>query len=552
MEKSLLQKERLGYKPKFPHEFDCSPIEVEPVYGEAVSPSEDTETLKKIFPKTYGLPLVSFKKGSSTAKKGALNVGLILSGGQAAGGHNVIAGLFDSLHAFNKDSKLLGFLGGPEGLIKNNYIELTSSIIDNYRNTGGFDMIGSGRTKIETLEQIACSIDTVKAHKLDALVIAGGDDSNTNAAILAETFLENGLSTCVIGIPKTIDNDLKGGLIEASFGFDSATKVYSEIIGNICRDTASAKKYWHFIKVMGRSASHIALECGLQTQANICLISEEVYEKNMTLKDITNYIADIIVKRAEGGENFGVIIVPEGLIEFIPDINSLINELNDVMGLKADKFAKKKTYTEQQVWLNENISATSKKTFESLPEQISRELLLDRDPHGNVQVSRIATEQLLIETVKTELATRSKKGEYNGKFSSYAHFFGYEGRCSFPTNFDADYCYSLGKTAFHLLLNDCTGYIACVANLSQPRSKWQAYGIPLTSLMNIEKRKGVDKPVIKKSLVSLNDPAFKALEEGRKIWELKTSYVYPGAIQYFGPAEITDNPAITIQLNGKH
>lgn len=551
METSILQKERLKYQPKFPAELNYTSTEIELVRGDIQLPTEDAETLKKIFKKTYGLPLLSFKKGTGTAKKEALHVGFILSGGQAAGGHNVITGLFDTLHAYNKDSKLFGFLGGPEGLIKNTFIELTGDIVDRYRNTGGFDMIGSGRTKIETPEQIACSIETVKAHQLDALVIAGGDDSNTNAAILAEKFLENGLHTCVIGIPKTIDNDLKGGLIEASFGFDTATKVYSEVIGNICRDTASAKKYWHFIKVMGRSASHIALECGLQTQANICLISEEVRAKNMTLKDITNYIADIIVKRSENGENFGVVIVPEGLIEFIPEINRLIKELNDALGLKAGEFARKKTYTEQQVWLSANISAAAKKTFESLPEQISRELLIDRDPHGNVQVSRIATEQLLIETVKTELEARKKKGLYNGKFSTYAHFFGYEGRCAFPSNFDADYCYSLGKIAFYLLLNNCTGYIACVANLSQPREKWQAYGIPLTSLMNIEKRKGLEKPVIKKSLVSLDDPAFQALEAGRKTWEITTGYVYPGAIQYFGPAELTDSPARSVRLNGK-
>lgn len=551
MQESVLQKERHKYEPRFPDELKASPTEVEIVKGEIMYASDNEDELKEIFKKTYGLPLVSFKRGKSTVDKKALNVGIILSGGQAAGGHNVIIGLFDSLKTFNPASKLFGFLGGPEGLIKNRFIEVKDDFVYEYRNTGGFDMIGSGRTKIETPEQIVSSIETVKMHKLDALVIAGGDDSNTNAAILAEKFLESGLKTCVVGIPKTIDNDLKGGLIEASFGFDTATKVYSELIGNICRDAKSAKKYWHFIKVMGRSASHIALECGLKTHANICLVSEEVRAKSMTLKDITNYITDIIVKRAENGENYGVVIVPEGLIEFIPEVNKLIYELNDVLGLKADEFARKKTYTEQQVWLNENLSATARKTFEDLPEQISRELLIDRDPHGNVQVSRIATEKLLIHTVKAELQSRKKKGSYNGKFSSYAHFFGYEGRCSFPSNFDADYCYSLGKIAFHLILNDCTGYIACVANLSKPRDKWRAYGIPLTSMMNIEKRKGVEKPVIKKSLISLYEPAFKTLEEGRKTWEVTTSYVYPGPIQYFGPSEICDLPAMSTQLNGK-
>lgn len=551
MERSILEKERLKYEPKFPTEFDCSPSDVELLVLNKTSASDDEDTLKKIFKRTYALPLVSFKKGKSGIPEKPLHIGVLLSGGQAAGGHNVITGLYDSLKAVHKDSKLIGFLGGPSGLIENKYIDLTDKIIDQYRNTGGFDMIGSGRTKIESPEQIEASIISVKAHKLDGLVIAGGDDSNTNAAILAETFLERGLETCVVGIPKTIDNDLKGGLIDCSFGFDTATKVYSELIGNICRDAKSSKKYWHFIKVMGRSASHIALECGLKTHANICLIGEEVYVKRLTLKDITNNIADVIEKRADKGENFGVIIVPEGLIEFIPDVSKLISELNDLLALKAKEFARKKTYTEQQVFLNENLSATARRTFEDLPEQISRELLIDRDPHGNVQVSRIATEQLLITTVKSELESRKKKGSYKGKFSTYAHFFGYEGRCAFPSNFDSDYCYSLGKVAFFLLMNKCTGYIACVANLSQERKNWRGYGIPLTSLMNIERRKGLDKPVIKKSLVSLDDAAFKLLEKNRDAWALNCEYIYPGAIQYFGPSELTDPPSLSTQINAK-
>lgn len=551
MERSILEAERLKYEPQFPVEFNCSPAEVELLKLEKTHAVQDEETLRKIFTETYGLPLISFKKGTSSVTDAAMNIGVILSGGQAAGGHNVITGLYDSLKAAHTNSKLIGFLGGPSGLIENKYIELSSDIIQEYRNTGGFDMIGSGRTKIETPEQIDAAIKTVKTHRLDGLVIAGGDDSNTNAAILAETFLKRGLHTSVVGIPKTIDNDLKGGLIECSFGFDTATKVYSELIGNICRDAKSAKKYWHFIKVMGRSASHIALECELKTHANICLIGEEVLAKNMTLKDISSYIADVIAKRAEKGENFGIVIVPEGLIEFIPEVNKLIAELNDLLGLKAQEFERKKTYTEQQVFLNENLTKESRKSFEALPEQISRELLIDRDPHGNVQVSRIATEQLLITTVKEELDARKKKGTYKGKFSSYAHFFGYEGRCAFPSNFDADYCYSLGKVAFYLLVNKCTGYIACVTNLSQPREKWHAYGIPLTSMMNIEKRKGVDKPVIKKSLISLDDPAFKLFEKNRERWAINCDYVYPGAIQYFGPAAVTDAPSISTQLNSR-
>lgn len=546
---SSLQKARYEYLPKFPEEFNCNPSEVELVTCEPTKAIANEKALKELFKKTYGLPLVRFKKGKSAVTHKPLTIGFILSGGQAAGGHNVITGLFDSLKLANKDSRLIGFLGGPDGLIKNKFIELTDDVVDRYRNTGGFDMIGSGRTKIETPEQIKSAISTVQAHDLDGLVIAGGDDSNTNAAVLAETFLEHGLKTCVVGIPKTIDNDLKGGLIEASFGFDTATKVYSELIGNICRDTNSAKKYWHFIKVMGRSASHIALECGLKTHANICLISEEVLAKKMTLKDITNYIADIVAKRAENGENFGVIIIPEGLIEFIPEVNKLIAELNDLMGLQAADFAKKKNYTEQQVWLNEHLSKTARKNFEALPESISRQLLLDRDPHGNVQVSRIDTEQLLIHTVKTELEMRKKKGTYNGKFSTFAHFFGYEGRCAFPSNFDADYCYSLGKVAFYLLVNKCTGYIACVSDLTKPHDQWKAYGIPLTSMMNMEKRQGVEKPVIKKSLISLDDPAFKTLAKNRADWEITTSYVYPGPIQYFGPSEITDCASITLEMN---
>lgn len=548
---SLLQMERYAYKPKFPEALNALPSEVEIVRHDVVKASADEQELKSIFKTTYGMPLVQFKKGKSSIPATALTVGFILSGGQAAGGHNVITGLFDTVKNLHPESKLYGFLNGPDGLIKNACIELTSEIIERYRNTGGFDMIGSGRTKIESPEQIQASIETVRARKLDALVIAGGDDSNTNAAILAETFKQNNLDVTVVGIPKTIDNDLKGGLIEASFGFDTATKVYSELIGNICRDAHSAKKYWHFIKVMGRSASHIALECALKTQANICLISEEVLEKKMTLKDVTNYIADIIVKRAERGENFGVIIVPEGLIEFIPEIKYLITELNDLMGLKGDEFAKKKSYTEQQVWLNSHLSAQARKSFEALPEQISRELLIDRDPHGNVQVSRINTEQLLIHTVTSELNVRKKKGTYNGKFSTYAHFFGYEGRCAFPSNFDADYCYSLGKIALYLIVNKCTGYIACVGNLSKPSDKWEAYGIPLTGLMNIERRKGKEKPVIKKSLVSLDDKSFKVFAEGRKIWEVHTSYVYPGPIQYFGKDTITDTRPITVTLNNE-
>jgi pyrophosphate--fructose-6-phosphate 1-phosphotransferase len=460
----------------------------------------------------------------------------------------VIAGLYDGLKKGNKDSVLYGFLGGPSGLIDGQYKEITASLIDEYRNTGGFDIIGSGRTKIETDEQVAASIETAKKFDLDAIVVIGGDDSNTNAALLAEYFTAKGLKTRVLGVPKTIDGDLKNEQIEASFGFDTATKTYSGLIGNIQRDANSARKYWHFIKLMGRSASHIALECALQTQPNICLISEEVEAKKMTLAQITSDVCGAIAKRAEKNENFGVILIPEGLIEFIPEIKALIAELNDGMAKKADEFNALSDFAGKKEWLKKNLSASSFTAFESLPDAIAEQFLADRDPHGNVQVSRIDTEKLLALAVEKKLAEMKKVGTYKGTFSSYTHFFGYEGRCAFPSNFDADYCYSLGFTAFLLIASGVTGYISSVQNLTLPADKWVAGGIPLTMMMNMEQRNGSKKPVIKKALVELDGKPFKTFAAYRDEWALNTSYVFPGAIQYFGPSEVCDQPTKTILL----
>jgi pyrophosphate--fructose-6-phosphate 1-phosphotransferase len=555
MEISALQKARYEYKPKLPASLDGEITRIAVEFGGPTEADADGEAIREIFKHTYGKPLATFA-GSSAANNekitGEYKAGVILSGGQAPGGHNVIAGLFDGLKKGNPASKLYGFLGGPSGLIDNKAVELTSEVIDKYRNTGGFDIIGSGRTKVESPEQFASCQETAKKLSLDAVVIIGGDDSNTNAALLAEYFLEHGSSVQVIGCPKTIDGDLKNEYIETSFGFDTACKTYSELIGNIERDANSAKKYWHFIKLMGRAASHIALECALQTQPNICLISEEVEDKKISLNQLVEDICTSIIKRAENKENFGVILIPEGLVEFIPEMKKLIDELNDIMASGGNEFSKLSSFIDQIYWLGRQVSPDSYKLLQSLPPDIARQLLMDRDPHGNVQVSRIETEKLLMGMVEKRLLKLREEGVYKGKFSPLAHFFGYEGRCAFPSNFDADYCYSLGYSAFVLISSGLTGYISSVRNLSAPSNEWIAGGVPLTMMMNLEQRHGLKKPVIKKALVDLEGSPFKAFDEVRDSWAVKTMYQYPGAIQYYGPAEVCDQPTKTLILEHKN
>ncbi len=548
MEISALQTVRYTYKPKLPPSLTLPVENIETALGDPTESIADQADLQALFKNTYGKPLVSFIKGNNDKTTRCLNVGVILSGGQAPGGHNVIAGLYDGLKKGNKDSKLYGFLGGPSGLTDNKTVEINDAMMDAYRNTGGFDMIGSGRTKIETPEQFAASLDTAKKLSLNAVVIIGGDDSNTNAALLAEYFLAQGSDIQVIGCPKTIDGDLKNEHIEISFGFDTAVKTYSELIGNIERDANSAKKYWHFIKVMGRSASHIALECALQTQPNICLISEEIEADTMSLGQVVNQIADSVAKRAANKENFGVVIIPEGLVEFIPEMKKLIAELNDIMAVNAEDFAKQLSFEDQSGWLKTKLSKESGDLFLSLPAEIAKQLLMDRDPHGNVQVSRIETEKLLIGMVEQKLGEMKKAGTYNGKFSAQGHFFGYEGRCAFPSNFDADYCYSLGFSAFVLIASGLTGYLSSVKNLSKPAAEWTAGGVPLTMMMNMEQRHGSKKPVIRKALVELDGNPFKTFAANRETWAVKTSFLFPGAIQYYGPSEICDQPTKTLKL----
>jgi len=550
---SALQKARYEYVPKLPPslEGDVAGISVE--LGAPAEPATDREALKEIFKATYGKPIAVFNrgkgaKGNSEKLRRELKVGVILSGGQAPGGHNVIAGLFDGLMKGNPASKLYGFLGGPSGLIDGKFLEFSGGTIDKYRNTGGFDIIGSGRTKIETPEQFAASLETAKKMELNAVVVIGGDDSNTNAALLAEYFIEQGSPTQVIGCPKTIDGDLKNEHIETSFGFDTACKTYSELIGNIERDATSAKKYWHFIKLMGRAASHIALECALQTQPNVCLISEEVEKKNLSLNQIVENICASILKRAENKENFGVILIPEGLVEFVPEMKLLIGELNDAMSKKAEEFSRISSFIDQLSWLRQGLSLEAYGTLQSLPPEIARQLLMDRDPHGNVQVSRIETEKLLIEMVEKRLTKLKDEGLYREKFSPLGHFFGYEGRCAFPSNFDTDYCYSLGYGAFVLIASGLTGYISSVKNLSSPVSEWTVGGVPISMMMNLEQRHGAKKPVIKKALVELDGAPFKAFDAVRDSWAVKTSYQYPGAIQYYGPPDVCDQPTKTLKL----
>ena len=546
---SPLQIERLKYQPKLPESLASGINSLEVIEGSATESVRDQEQIKALFVNTYGKPTVTFKKSSQTKQSPVRNVGVILSGGQAPGGHNVIAGLYDALKSANPQNKLYGFLGGPSGIIEGKYVEFTDEFINDYRNTGGFDIIGSGRTKLETEEQFKSSLEVCKKLNITAVVIIGGDDSNTNAALLAEWFVKNNAGIQVIGCPKTIDGDLKNEQIEISFGFDTATKTYAELIGNIQRDANSAKKYWHFIKIMGRSASHVALEAALQTQPNITLISEEVEEKKMSLESIINYMTDIIVRRSNNGKNFGIAIIPEGLIEFIPEMKSMISNLNDVMSsLEKDSRYTNGTQAEKFAIIENTLSSDNAKVFSSLPTLIKAQLLMDRDPHGNVQVSKIETEKLLIEMIKAKLNELKAQGKYKGKFADQAHFFGYEGRCAFPSNFDADYCYSLGYNAFALINNGFTGYLSSIRNLTDSANNWIAGGIPLTMMMNMEKRHGEWKPVIQKALVKLDGPVFKKLEEHREEWAMNDRYLFPGAVQYFGPSSVCDITTITLQL----
>ena len=547
MKKSALQKARASYQPKLPIAL-TGPVKA--VLGKATQSVANQEEIQKLFPQTYGLPELHFEKNLNPAPGHPINVGVILSGGQAPGGHNVISGLFDGIKRIHRDSRLFGFVMGPGGLVEHKYIELTASIIDEYRNTGGFDIIGSGRTKLETKDQFDRGLEILKELKISALVIIGGDDSNTNAAVLAEYYKQVGAGVQVIGCPKTIDGDLKNDLIETSFGFDTATKVYSEVIGNIQRDCNSAKKYWHFIKLMGRSASHIALECALQTQPNVCIISEEIEAKNLTLQDVVNQLADVVAARAAEGNNFGTVLIPEGLIEFIPAVGRLIAELNDLLAKEEKAFAALDRETQRQ-WVIEHLSADNAKTYEALPEGVARQLTLDRDPHGNVQVSLIETEKLLSEMVGQRLEQMRAKGKYNGKFSALHHFFGYEGRCADPSNFDADYCYALGFNAACLINAGVTGYMSSVRNLVKPAVQWIAGGIPITMMMNMERRHGEMKPVIQKALVKLDGAPFRKFAAHRRDWALNTCYVYPGPIQYFGPAEVCAQPSLTLQYEHK-
>ena len=548
MKKSPLQIARAAYQPKLPAALKGNVVLKE---GAATQSVADQADIKKLFPNTYGMPTIQFVAGEAK-KYDAVNVGVILSGGQAPGGHNVISGLFDGLKKMNPNSKLYGFLGGPSGLVDHKYVELTADIIDEYRNTGGFDIIGSGRTKLEEVEQFDKGIEICNKLGIKAIVIIGGDDSNTNACVLAEYYLQKKCGIQVIGCPKTIDGDLKNEMIETSFGFDTATKVYAEVIGNIQRDANSAKKYWHFIKLMGRSASHVTLECALKTQPNITLIGEEVEAKNQSLDDIVTYIAQAVANRAAKGLNFGIVLVPEGLIEFIPAIKKLISELNDMLAANQAEFDKVADDAKID-YVVKHLSKENAAIFESLPVSVSRQLALERDPHGNVQVSLIETEQLLAEMVGKKLAEWKKAGKFAGKFATQHHFFGYEGRCAAPSNFDADYCYSLGYTASMLIGAGKTGYMSSVRNTTEPADKWISGGIPITAMMNMEKRNGKMKPVIQKALVKLDGGPFKYFASKRDEWAINTDFVYPGPIQYFGPTEVCDQPTHTLLLeHGKN
>ena len=546
---SPLQEERLKYEPKLPGMLRHGISEISVKEGEATESVADQDKIKALFPNTYGKKEITFEKGTNTSEAKKQVVGVILSGGQAPGGHNVICGLYDALKATNKENVLYGFKKGPIGLINDDFVEFDDAFIDEYRNTGGFDIIGSGRTKLETEEQFAIAAEVCKKHGITAIVIIGGDDSNTNAAVLAEYFAAHETGVQVIGCPKTIDGDLKNEDIECSFGFDTATKTYSELIGNIERDANSAKKYWHFIKVMGRSASHVALECALETQPNICLISEEVAAKKMSLSSIADYIADSVEKRSNNGNNFGVAIIPEGVVEFVPEFSTLIAEINELLaGKKADEFNALATWKEKYAFIEKGLTSESMAVFAILPETIQQQLFLERDPHGNVQVSLIESEKLFSALVKAKLEERRAAGTYNGKFSPLHHFFGYEGRCAFPSNFDADYCYSLGYNAFMLIQYGYNGYLSKISNLSKPAEEWVAGGMPITKMMNMERRHGEDKPVIRKALVELDGKPFQYFEAHRETWAVETAYTYPGAIQYYGPSSVCDLTTRTLAL----
>lgn len=543
MEKSALQQARASYLPKLPKALQGA---VKVKEGAPTQSVDNQEEIKKLFPNTYGMPLIEFVE-SDTACTAKMNVGVILSGGQAPGGHNVITGLFDTIKKLNPENHLYGFILGPGGLVDHNYIEITAGFINDYRNTGGFDMIGSGRTKLEKTDQFEKGLEIIRELDIKAIVIIGGDDSNTNACVLAEYYAAKQYGVQVIGCPKTIDGDLKNDQIETSFGFDTACKTYAELIGNIERDCNSARKYWHFIKVMGRSASHIALECALQCQPNICLVSEEVEAKDLSLNEIVENIAETVAYRASQGNNFGVVIIPEGLIEFVPAIGRLIQELNDLLAAHGNDY-KDLDKAAQREYIIAHLSEANAATFATLPEGVARQLSLDRDPHGNVQVSLIETEKLISEMVGAKLAEWKKEGKYTGKFAAQHHFFGYEGRCAAPSNFDADYCYALGTSAAQLIANGKTGYMAIVKNTTAPADEWKAGGVPITMMMNMERRNGVMKPVIRKALVELDGAPFKAFAAVREQWGKETCYVYPGPIQYWGPTEVCDQPTKTLAL----
>ena len=549
MKISSLQKARYEYSPKLPAMLRNGIADICVSEGAETQSVADQEKIKELFPNTYGKKEITFQKGQNTSVAKKQIVGVILSGGQAPGGHNVICGLYDALKATNPENELYGFKGGPSGLIEDDYLIFDDEYINKFRNTGGFDIIGSGRTKLETKEQFAIVAEVCKKHGITAVVIIGGDDSNTNAAVLAEYFAAHNTGVQVIGCPKTIDGDLKNEDIECSFGFDTATKTYSELIGNIERDANSAKKYWHFIKVMGRSASHVALECALKTQPNICLVSEEVAAKKMSLSEIADYIADSVETRGNKGMNFGVAIIPEGVVEFVPEFSVLIHEINELLaGSKADAFNALPTWAEKYAFIEAGLTKESMEVFAILPQSIQQQLFLERDPHGNVQVSLIESEKLFSALVADKLAARKAAGTYKGKFGALHHFFGYEGRCAFPSNFDADYCYSLGYNAFMLIQYGYNGYLSKVSNLSAPANEWVAGGMPITKMMNIERRHGEDKPVIKKALVELDGAPFKYFEAHREEWAADTCFTFPGAIQYYGPTEVCDITTVTLAL----
>lgn len=548
MDYSPLQKSRYSYQPTLPSILSLDLDKIEAVEGDKTTSAADQDKIAALFPSTFGQREVKFKSGKNKAEKKQINAAVILSGGQAPGGHNVISGLYDALKKANKDNNLFGFLGGPSGLVEGRYVVFNDDMINEYRNTGGFDIIGSGRTKLETEEQFKAVREVCKEHKINAIVIIGGDDSNTNAAVLAEYFKAHNDPIQVIGCPKTIDGDLKNDDIEISFGFDTATKTYSELIGNLERDANSARKYWHFVKVMGRSASHIALECALETQPNVCLISEEIEKKQMSLSEIADYVADSVNMRANDGNNFGVVIVPEGLVEFVPEVKLLISEINDTLALKEKEFSLIKDDKEKVEFIRPFLTEKSLAVFNILPEAIREQMLKERDPHGNVAVSMIESEKLISSLVSEKLEERRKNGTYNGKFSPLHHFFGYEGRCAFPSNFDSQYCYALGFNAYLLLESGYTGYLSSIRNLSAPAEKWVAGGMPITKMMNVERRHGEDKPVIKKALVELDGKPFKYFASHRDQWMRETCFTFPGAIQYYGPKEVCDMPTMTLTL----